>query len=83
MYYIVNKTKSKTIKYEGSFPSDFAERMLNNQEDLIIISTYSNTVNVPFKTEYGLDDGWIWEEYPITDYLINQWIGDHQETEGV
>lgn len=69
MYYIINKTTNKTIKYEGSFPSDFVEKMLNNQEDLIIISTYSNTVKVPYELEAHGSIYWEWEDYPIKDYL--------------
>ena len=48
MYIIVNKTKVINFKHEGSFPIHAIEDMLENDEDLIIISYYSNTIKVPY-----------------------------------
>ena len=39
------------------------------QENLIVISTYSNTVKVPYELEENGTIYWDWEDYPIKDYL--------------
>lgn len=48
MYIIINKTKGINFKHEGSFPLDILEDMLEKDDDLIIISYYSNTIKVPY-----------------------------------
>ena len=48
MYIIINKTKGINFKYEGGFPAEGIEDMLEEDDDLIIISYYSNTIKVPY-----------------------------------
>ena len=69
MYYIVNKTRNKIFTCKGSFPITILDRMLKEQENLIVISTYSNTVKVPYELEENGTIYWDWEDYPIKDYL--------------
>lgn len=48
MYTIINNTTRKNTKVEGNFPSDLIVEMLEKGDDLIIISTYSNTIKIPY-----------------------------------
>ena len=59
MYIIVNKTTGKNIKYEGHFPGNILDEMLDKGDKLIVISLYSNTIKVP-KREY---DHWSYEDF--------------------
>jgi hypothetical protein len=71
MYIVVNKTTRGNNRYKGEFPLDEIETLLENGDDVIIISLYSNTIKIPFigKTNnYGLTkSGYDWEfkEYPL------------------
>lgn len=53
MYYIINKTRKENYLVEGDWPQDFIDKTLNEDNKLIVISSYSNTIKVPFKDEYG------------------------------
>jgi hypothetical protein len=59
MYTIINKTQGKNFKLTGDWPSDIIEYMLNNGDDIIVISSYSNTIKVPVKYK----DEWLWKDY--------------------
>ena len=48
MYTIINNTTRKNTKIEGNFPQDLVVEMLEKGDDLIIISTYSNTIKIPY-----------------------------------
>ncbi|MEI6186971.1 MAG: hypothetical protein WCP46_00520 [Alphaproteobacteria bacterium] len=63
MYIIINKTKNTRSIVEGNFPN--VEDLLNNGDKIIIISTYSNTIKVPFiSSENGYNEVvWEWEDY--------------------
>jgi len=63
MYVIVNKTKRKEFRITGNWPGDVIDYMLDNGDDIIVISTYSNTIKVPvgFGTKYK--GQWEWKEY--------------------
>jgi hypothetical protein len=43
MYIVINKTKRKDFQFTGNWPNDIIEYMLDNGDDIIVISTYSNT----------------------------------------
>lgn len=66
MYTIINKTKREAFKFTGNWPLDIIEYMLNNGDDIIIISTYSNTIKIPvgFGTKY--EDEWEFKEYSFS-----------------
>ena len=63
MYAIINNTQRKEFRITGGWPGDIIDYMLDNGDDLIVISTYSNTIKVPvgFGTKYK--DQWEWKEY--------------------
>lgn len=48
MYLIINKTNNTTTKVVGNFPTIMLNELLEQGDDLIVVSTYSNTVKVPF-----------------------------------
>jgi hypothetical protein len=51
MYIILNNTKDTVRLIDGDFPA--LEYALDNGDDMIVISTYSNTIKIPFKDENG------------------------------
>ena len=67
MYKIINETQRKTFIYFGNYPPKLDE-MIENGDDLIIISTYSNTIKIPTirpkndNIEYS-ENGWAYDEY--------------------
>lgn len=62
MYVILNQTKRKQFVITGGWPGDIIDYMLNNDDDLIVISTYSNTIKIPVRT-YDSKIRWDWKEY--------------------
>lgn len=72
MYKIINNTQRKTFIYFGDYPRKLDE-MIENGDDLIIISTYSNTIKVPTirpnndNIEYS-ENGWDYDEYQFDKY---------------
>jgi hypothetical protein len=81
MYIIINQTRRTTEQYRGNFPGGFDE-MLDNNEKIIIISLYSNTIKVPYYYEgKGIGNQyWKWEDYKfdpntIADFVFCQELG--------
>lgn len=64
MYYIINRTTNITTKVSGGWPD--LDPLLNLGDDIIVISTYSNTIKVPFieSVEYNVNV-WEWKEYRL------------------
>jgi hypothetical protein len=71
MYYILKKgrglDKDEVLKYEGDYPHMPLVELLENDEQILIISTYSNTVKVPFINKeyhsYNTKSGYEWDFY--------------------
>ena len=61
MYTIINKTKKTTTNYEGSFPN--LDEELGRGDKIIVISLYSNTIQVPYKIEHNGIVEWEWDSY--------------------
>lgn len=77
MYVIINKTRNKTIYYEGNFP-DMNEE-LERGDDIIIVSLYSNTIKIPYKTQMYYEDVWEWKEYKMELLdVINNHLKNHK-----
>lgn len=54
MYFIINRTKDESYTHNGFYPDNFIEELLKQGDDVIIISTYSNTIKIPkLKVENG------------------------------
>lgn len=75
MYIIVNKTLGTEIKYQGNFPYDILIEMLESGNDLIVISTYSNTIKVPYLDEESYNYGetksgknWMFRDFNIPKF---------------
>jgi hypothetical protein len=65
MYIVINRTKRTETKYKGSFPYSLLVDLLENGDDLIVISTYSNTIKVPYYIEHNGVKEWEWESFPF------------------
>ena len=63
MYTIINKTQKKNFKVVGDWPADTVETMLCNGDDIIVISTYSNTIKVPVYDIMSNTHAWNWEDF--------------------
>lgn len=63
MYTIINKTKGKNFISIGDWPMDIIYSMLNNGDDIIIISTYSNTIKIPVGIIDEYTGEWEFKEY--------------------
>lgn len=65
MYLIINKTTNTNTKVVGSFPSALLDKLLEEGNDLIVISTYSNTIKIPFINKnfqsYETKSGYEWD----------------------
>jgi hypothetical protein len=70
MYFIINKTQGLTFTHHGNYPGNMIDKMLEKGEDLIVVSTYSNTIKVPIDSDTidGVTE-WRWKEYPLPDNL--------------
>ena len=63
MYTIINKTQRKEFKLTGDWPVDIVEHMLCNGDDIIVISTYSNTIKVPVYDIMSDTHQWSWVDF--------------------
>lgn len=70
MYLIINSTTNKTSRAEGSFPIRTLEKMLLNEEKVIVISLYSNTIKVPYRVDHYYEPSWEWDEYHFDPRLL-------------
>lgn len=66
MYYIINKTTKTSITKEGDFPSEYLQDRLNEGDDIIVISLYSNTIKIPY-TDPWIKDEFLWKSFPIPE----------------
>ena len=60
MYYIINRTSLEVSRVEGHFPD--LEPLLNEGNDIIVISTYSNTIKTPIRVVENGIVNWEWED---------------------
>lgn len=67
MYIIINKTQGTTVHYSGTWP-DFDE-VLDRGDKIIVISTYTDTIKVPYKQELNGVTEWHWEDFPKTQKI--------------
>jgi hypothetical protein len=70
MYIVINKTLNTTKRYKGNWPDHHLLPLLNDGNDVIVISLYSNTIKVPFSTEQYGEKEWEWTDYPLPIDLI-------------
>ena len=89
MYFILNKTRKDVETYPGGWPSERIEHLLFKRNEIIVISTGSNTIKYPeLKEEYitELNNGTSIEDakemYMASigeNYLKEDWRGDSVE----
>lgn len=74
MYIIINKTNNTSKTIEGNYPLVLVDTLLDLNQDIIIISLYSNTIKIPAGVEILNDiTEFLWKEYPLPIELINQY----------
>lgn len=71
MYIILDRTNNVTYKHEGNYPYDVILSMLQEGSNIIIISTYSNTIKIPqLEIENGIEQLGECKEYTFPKELI-------------
>lgn len=73
MYIIINKTNNTSKTIEGNYPLVLVDTLLDLNQDIIIISLYSNTIKIPAGVEIlnGIKE-YLWTEYPLPlDMLLS------------
>lgn len=63
MYIILNKSKRTTSTHVGDWPGDYLEGLLNENQEVIVISLYSNTIKVPHYLKFCGEEWWEWGDY--------------------
>jgi hypothetical protein len=60
--------RNMTKYCKGNWPSDFLQRELEAGKDLVVVSTYSDTIKVPFFVEDWqamVVDKWEFKDFPL------------------
>ena len=71
MYIIINRTTNENTIIEGGWPTIYLEKLLNQGNDIIVISTYSNTIKTVVKKIEGYGEiYWEWKEYNIPENMV-------------
>ena len=72
MYTIINKTTGKNYSHIAHWPMMLLEYMLDNGDELIVISTFSNTIKIPVeRVEHGDGESeWTWREFKYTPVMF-------------
>ena len=69
MYKIIYSHRTdKTIHHSGDWPSSFLQKELEAGKDLVVVSTYSDTIKVPFFVEDWQAmrvDQWEFRDFPL------------------
>ena len=70
MYIIINNTTRERFTHEGNYPGNYIEDLLNNGNDVIVISLYSNTIKIPqLEVINGINE-WSNKEYSLCMDII-------------
>ena len=67
MYKIVFSCGKRSITIEDNWPDDMIENFLKEGLDCIVISTYSNTIKIPYFGEDWTGKVVKWKEYQFSD----------------
>lgn len=70
MYIILNKSKNTTSTHVGDWPGDYLESLLNENQEVIVISLYSNTIKVPHPVKEYNKVWWEWTDYKFDSSLL-------------
>lgn len=78
MYIIINTCLNQDttkVIHKGNFPIDYLEERLNNNQNLIVISLYSNTIKIPncIKDSSGIVE-WEFIDYPLPVELLSEYL---------
>lgn len=77
MYTVINRTTKTTSTYKGNFPYGKLVSLLEDGNDLIVISSYSNTIKVPYLDEDSNNynetkssKDWLFKDYPYNPFIF-------------
>ena len=65
MYKIIYKCRESIIIHSSGWPGDMIENFFKEGFDLIVISTYSNTIKIPYFDE---DGDILWKEFSFAEF---------------
>jgi hypothetical protein len=68
MYYVINQTQKTCTIHSGGFPN--VDKLLDNGDKIIIISTYSSTIKVPYQIEDRGSMEWEWEDFSYKAFPV-------------
>lgn len=72
MYIVINNTVRKTFTFTGNWPESFIEHMLDIGNELIVISTYSNTIKIPGGFSEKFEGEREWNEYKYSPDMLQK-----------
>ena len=73
MYIVINQTVRKEFRFtDGHWPETVIEYMLDKGDDLIVISTYSNTIKIPGGLSEKFEGEREWKEYRYSPDMLKQ-----------
>lgn len=61
MYTIINRTKTTVEYYTGNWPDEYLNKLLDQGDQVIVMSSYSHTIKIPVKCD--VFDEWEWTDY--------------------
>lgn len=74
MYLIVNNTTRKTSKVTGNYPGNYIDSLLDEGNDILVISLYSNSIKVCTGKQDTWSDDYSWKEYPLPAEAIAGYV---------
>ena len=78
MYIVINRKTKTSTNYAGNFPYDELVELLENDNDIIVVCGYSNTIKIPYldmdsnnygKTKSSKD--WLFKDYDYNPYAMS------------
>lgn len=62
MYTIINRTNNSIEYHTGNWPDAYLNELLDQGDQVIVMSSYSHTIKVPVKSDLFVDE-WEWTDY--------------------
>ena len=72
MYIIINRTSNTKTVVTGNWPDLLLTGLVHSGSDIIVISTYSNTIKVPRRTELNGEVEYEWVDYELPVRLLRK-----------
>lgn len=66
MYIVINKTRNDSVNIEGNWPTTLTDELIEQGEEIIVISFYSKTIKTPVIIDGKVDS---WKDFPFPKNL--------------